>query len=93
MASRAARALFHLAFCDELKQVLTIAPDSYTARNEHMIAAVRGHDIVSTWCRAELPHPAGSWTKDAFGSAHTFDTNRDGRFLRERLERALSTSH
>lgn len=88
----AGSALFQLAFCDEPKQVFTIGPDSYTARNEHMIAAIRGHDIVSTWCRAELPHPAGSWTKAAFGSAYTFDMERDGRFLRERLERALAAS-
>jgi hypothetical protein len=37
-----------------------------------------------------MPHPAGSWSKVAFGSAYTFDTERDGRFLRERLEQVLT---
>jgi capsular polysaccharide biosynthesis protein len=92
IAGFAGSALFQLAFCDKPKQVFTIGPDSYTARNEHMIAAVRGHHITSTWCRAELPHPPGSWTKTAFGSAYTFDMESDGRFLRERLELALSKS-
>jgi capsular polysaccharide biosynthesis protein len=88
----AGSALFQLAFCDQPKTVFTIGPDTYTARNEHMIAAIRGHHIISTWCRAELPHPVGSWSKAAFGSAYTFDFERDGRFLRERLDRVLSGS-
>lgn len=90
IAGFAGSALFQLAFCDEPKTVFTIGPDSYTARNEHMIAAIRGHHIISTWCRAELPHPPGSWTKLAFSSAYTLDFEREGRYLREQLDRALS---
>jgi capsular polysaccharide biosynthesis protein len=85
----AGSALFTTAFCDRPKTVLTIGPDSYTARNEHMIAAVRGHHLVSTWCRADTPQPPGSWNKTAFGSAYTFDLERDGAFLRRQLERTL----
>lgn len=85
----AGSALFSLAFCDQPKQVFTIGPDSYTARNEHMIAAVRGHDLVSIWSTADLPHPPGSWTKAAFGSSYTFDLEREGRFLQEQLDRVL----
>lgn len=89
VAGFAGSALFSLAFCDRPKQVFLIGPDSYTARNEHMIATARGHRIVATWCRADTPHPPGSWTKAAFGSSYLFDMERDGGFLRDRLAEAL----
>lgn len=79
-------ALFTLALCETPKKVFTVAPASYTARNEHLIAAARGHDIVSAWSTPDLTHPEGSWTQQAFASDYLFDLEAEGRFLADQLE-------
>ncbi|MBW8750262.1 MAG: glycosyltransferase family 61 protein, partial [Propionibacteriales bacterium] len=40
-------AVFTSALCTTPKTVVTVAPTTYTARNEHLIAAVRGHRVIS----------------------------------------------
>ncbi|GAB3059951.1 hypothetical protein GCM10027053_22540 [Intrasporangium mesophilum] len=79
--------LFSLAFCPTPKQVISLGPDTYTARNEYLISAVRGHSLTSVFSRPDLDHPAGSWTQKAFASGFTFDFDEEGRFLEERLAR------
>ncbi|MBM9461037.1 glycosyltransferase family 61 protein [Nocardioides sp. zg-536] len=85
IAGFAGSGLFSLAFTDRPKQVFSLAPDSYTARNEYLIAATRGHRLTSVWSKPDVAHPAGSWTQEAFGSSFTFDFDDEGRFLAERL--------
>lgn len=79
--------LFSLALTNTPKQVITIGPWTYTARNEHLIASVRGHDLTSIWCTPDLPHPPGSWTQQAFASGFRVDFEDEGRYLRACLDR------
>lgn len=87
VAGFAGSALFTMALCPVPKPLFTIAPTSYTARNEQLIAALWGHPVVSAWCRPEVEHPLGSWTVEAFSSSFSVDMASEGRFLREQLER------
>ena len=80
-------ALFTMALCPEPKPLFTIAPWSYTARNEQLISALWGHPVVSVWSRPEVEHPPGRWTIEAFSSAFTVDMDDEGAFLRAELER------
>jgi capsular polysaccharide biosynthesis protein len=78
-------AVFTSALCTTPKTVVTVAPTSYTARNEHLIAAVRGHRVISAWSEPQLPHPDGWWTQRAYASDFTFDLEREGAWLEEQL--------
>ena len=77
--------LFSLAFCTTPKRVIALGPDAYTARNEFLIAAVRGHELTSVWSRSDVEHPEGSWTFDAFATSFTFDFDSEGRYLEQVL--------
>jgi len=78
-------AVFTTALCNTPKTVVTVAPTSYTARNEHLIAAVRGHRVISAWSEPEMQHPQGWWTQRAYASDFTVDLQREGRWLEEQL--------
>ena len=60
---------------------MVISSESYTARNEYMIAAAAGHRIDVAWCRPEVELTPGHWTKKAFHSPFTVDFAREGVFL------------
>lgn len=87
IAGFAGSGLFSLAFCTTPKRVIALGPDAYTARNEFLISAVRGHDLTSVWSRSDVEHPEGSWTFDAFASSFTFDFDDEGRYLEQVLAR------
>jgi capsular polysaccharide biosynthesis protein len=78
-------AVFTSALCRTPKTIVTVAPTSYTARNEHLIAAVRGHRVISAWSEPRVPHPAGWWTQRAYASDFTFDLEREGAWLEDQL--------
>jgi capsular polysaccharide biosynthesis protein len=78
-------AVFTAALCNTPKTIVTVAPTSYTARNEHLIAAVRGHRVISAWSEPRLQHPDGWWTQQAYASDFTVDLDREGRWLEEQL--------
>jgi len=78
-------AMFNLLFCTSPKRVVLIFSESYTARNEYMIASVLGHQIDLIWCTPDLPHPVGKWSSKAFASGFTFDFDRDGHYLEDLL--------
>ncbi len=86
IAGFAGSGLFSLAFCRTPKRVFALGPDAYTARNEYLISALRGHDLTAVRSRSDLEHPEGSWTQQAFASSFTFDFDDEGRFLAERLD-------
>jgi capsular polysaccharide biosynthesis protein len=90
IAGFAGSGLFSLAFCRTPKRVVALGPDAYTARNEYLIAALRGHDLTAVRSRSDLEHPHGSWTQQAFASRFTFDFDDEGRFLADRLDRIES---
>jgi hypothetical protein len=72
VAGYAGSALFTLTFCAQPKRVLMISPESYTANNEYLIAAVLGHEFDVFW---SVPD-SGSLL-----SSYTFDFDREGRHL------------
>ena len=86
VAGFAGSGLFTLALCRDSKSVVVLAPDSYTARNENLIAAVRGHSVVAVRSRPDEDHPENGWNQRAFASSFTFDFTDEGRFLTEQLE-------
>lgn len=86
VAGFAGSGLFSLAFCPTPKRVVTIGSDSYTARNEFLISAARGHSLVSVQSRPDLPQPDGYWTTDAFVSGFTFNEEQEGRYLARVLD-------
>lgn len=79
--------LFDLLFCRDPKRVVMISSESYTARNEHLIAAVLGHELYIMWCVPEIAQPTTGWNYDAFQSRFSFDFVRDGAKLHEVLSR------
>jgi len=78
-------ALFTSALCATPKTLVTVAPTSYTARNEHLIAAVRGHRVISAWSEPRLQHPEGWWTQRAYASDFAVDMDGEGRWLDAQL--------
>ena len=78
IAGFAGSALFTLMFCPQPKQVIMISPESYTATNEYLISAVRGHAIDVFWSQPD----AGS-----FQSSFAVDMEREGELLRDHLGR------
>ncbi len=87
IAGFAGSGLFSLAFCTTPKRVFALGLDAYTARNEYLISALRGHDLTAVRSRSDQEHPIGSWEPKAFASGFTFDLDDEGRFLAERLAR------
>ena len=81
----AGSALFTAALCDTPKTIITVAPTSYTARNEHLIAAARGHRVISAWSAPEVRHPDGWWSQAAFAADFAVDLADEGAWLEERL--------
>ncbi|MCW2818979.1 MAG: hypothetical protein JWR42_1766 [Marmoricola sp.] len=84
VAGYAGSALFNLVFTEEPTHVIVVSSESYTAKNEYVIASVAGHRIDIAWCEAEIPMP-GKWNSKAFNSPFSFDFDREGVFLREVL--------
>lgn len=76
VAGYAGSALFTLMFCASPKQVIIVAPESYTATNEYLIGAVRGHSFDVFWSRPD---------SGAFRSTFSFDLQREGRILDQHL--------
>ena len=76
IAGLAGSALFTLMFCAQPKQVIVICPRSYTATNEYLIGAVRGHTFDVFWSRPD---------DDSFQSSFVVDMDREGALLRDHL--------
>jgi capsular polysaccharide biosynthesis protein len=81
----AGSALFTAALCDTPKTIITVAPTSYTARNEHLIAAARKHRVISAWSAPEVAHPDGWWSQTAFAADFTVNLSEEGAWLEDRL--------
>jgi len=86
VAGLAGSALFTLCLAEVPKRVFLVSSESFTAINEDMISAVRGHTMDIAWCRPEVPMPESGWDKRAFFSPFTLDWAREGQFLKEAVE-------
>jgi len=85
IAGYAGSGLFTLAFSPEPTRLILLSSENYTARNEYLIASVRGHPIDLIWCPAERPFVDGVWTHAAFQSDYRVDLERDGHHLESLL--------
>ncbi|GAA1710066.1 hypothetical protein GCM10009809_03010 [Isoptericola hypogeus] len=79
-------AMFNLAFATEPKRVFLVSAETYVVQNEAMIAAVNGHELHMAWCRADVPHGAGTGIDGRMHTPFTFDHDREGTFLRRVLD-------
>lgn len=73
--------LFNLMLADEPKHLIMVSSESYTAENEWMIAAARGHHVDVAWCEAEIKMRKGAFQEGAFHSPYSFDFAREGVFV------------
>lgn len=86
IAGLAGSAMFTSALCRGPRDLLIVSSESYTARNEYMIASVLGHRLEVIWCDADEKQPAVGWSGTAFSSGFTVDLVRDGDRLRRWLD-------
>ncbi len=71
VAGFAGSAMFNLVWPSTPKRVILISSESYTAKNEYLIAAARGHDVDVTWSQPDVPRGERS-TSRSFQSDFTF---------------------
>jgi capsular polysaccharide biosynthesis protein len=83
--------MFNLIYAQSLETVIVLNQSAYSARNEHLIAAVHGADIHTFWSRPEIDHPPGEHSYQAHQSAWSFDFGLNGDELGELLEREART--
>jgi capsular polysaccharide biosynthesis protein len=85
VAGFAGSAMFSLLFCERPIPVVLLTTESYTSRNEYLIAAVRGHHLDVVTSQPDIPRPGRGWHPESFESPFTFDFEREGRVLDEVL--------
>ena len=86
VAGYAGSALFTICLAGSPKQVVMVAPDSYIARNEHLMASALGHTLDVVWSASEVRMPDDGFSARAFASGFTFDVHREGRYLADLLD-------
>lgn len=57
--------MFQIAFVKQSKHVITVGHESYRARNEYFMSAIRGHRLDAIICEAD--HPGSFQSKYCFG--------------------------
>lgn len=77
--------MFTIALAGAPKHVITVGSESYTASNEHMLAALLGHRLDVVLCRADVPR-GDRFSEESYHSDFTFDPDREGVFLRQVLD-------
>jgi capsular polysaccharide biosynthesis protein len=92
VAGYAGSALFTLCLAGAPKHVVMVAPDSYIARNEHLMASALGHTIDVVWSASEIRMPDDGFSAQAFASGFTFDVHREGRYLADLLDSLTSAA-
>ncbi|MEO7000107.1 MAG: glycosyltransferase 61 family protein [Terracoccus sp.] len=78
-------AMFNVMYCANLRNLIVLTHEAYTARNEYMFASVLGGRTDYFWSRPDTPHPIGGWTQAAFTSGWEFDFGRNRRDLENLL--------
>ncbi|MGI8523744.1 MAG: glycosyltransferase family 61 protein [Nocardioides sp.] len=80
--------MFQTAFTGTPRHVITVAPQSYVALNEYLIASVVGHRLDRIYCRPDFARDEddpSTWRR-AFNSNYYCDPDREGAYLREVLD-------
>lgn len=74
-------AMFNTLFADNLRHMIVLNQESYTARNEQLIALALGVNIHYIWNVPRIQHPEGGWSREAYKSDWKFDFKRHGKAL------------
>jgi capsular polysaccharide biosynthesis protein len=69
--------LFNIFNSKALEHLVVLNHESYTARNEHLYAAVLGCTEHYFWSPADIAHPTNGWSADAYYSGWEFDFERN----------------
>lgn len=85
VAGYAGAAIFNICYVDSPKDIVLLVPESYTAQNEYLMAAVQGHRLTLVWCPSDLPIPESGFSAAAYQSDYVVDLERNGPWLRRRL--------
>jgi hypothetical protein len=80
--------MFNLTYARKAETFIVLEHDSYTHRNEHLFISLLGGDVHYFWSPADVAHPPGGFSRQAFQSAWEFDFDRNGAEL-EQLLRSL----
>jgi capsular polysaccharide biosynthesis protein len=78
-------AMMNLMHAKRLEVLIVLSHEAYTARNEHLYAALVGGTVHYFWSPSDLQHPEGGWSQEAFDSGWEFDFARNGRDIEELL--------
>ncbi len=78
-------ALFNMMFAKNLKTLVLLSHEAYTARNEHLFASLRDCTAHYFWSPPDIPHPENGWSQAAFYSDWEFDFGRNAADLSEVL--------
>lgn len=85
VAGYAGAAMFNLCWTDAPKDVVLLVPESYTAENEYLMAAVQRHRLSIMWCPSDVALPEVGFSAEAYQASYTADLVKDGAWLRSRL--------
>ncbi|MFQ6170472.1 glycosyltransferase family 61 protein [Oryzobacter sp. R7] len=77
--------LFNVFNSRNLEHLVVLNHEAYTARNEHLYAAVLGCAEHYFWSTPDIAHPEGGWSEEAYYSGWELDLDRN----REALEKLL----
>ena len=79
IAGFAGSGIFNMMYAQRLEALILLTHEAYTARNEHLYAAIIGPTVHYFWSSPDVPHPGdGGWSLKAFNSSWTFDFARNG---------------
>ncbi|GAB2474907.1 glycosyltransferase family 61 protein [Jatrophihabitans fulvus] len=69
-------AMFNLMYAANVRTVIVLNHEAYTARNEQLYALLRADEVHYFWSRPDIAQPADGWRLDAFQSEWEFDFAR-----------------
>lgn len=79
--------LFNIIHSRNLKNLIVLNQEAYTARNEHLFASVIGCNVDYFWSTPDISHPKGAWSQEAYVSAWEFDFARNLSSLDELMKK------
>jgi capsular polysaccharide biosynthesis protein len=88
IAGFAGAAMFNLIFAGRRPRVTVLSHESYTARNEQLIASSVARELHYFWSRADVSQPKNRYSPEAFLSDWEFDFARNGKELEALLASA-----
>jgi hypothetical protein len=78
-------AIFNVMFSKNLKTLILLSHEAYTARNEHLYSSLLGCSVHYFWSPPDIPHPENGWSQKAFDCDWEFNFARNQESLGELL--------